>query len=670
MVISVPISSPTAQLPLSDGDAPPYTIKLVDGSIHKVSPDFMDTIVSFPADKQGFTFPSWLGHSQKVMHLHNGTSLKGVMEWDLDYSTWRFSQCCRNGVEIFGITLPDFCQNFQKFIDNGTLIPGWHGGTNFHLVGVARHVSATNLSCPIPPGSLSKALYSRNPDRHIWESSYKEEYDGLVSNQTFDIIDESEYLCLHWEHNIKAMPSMLCCFTVKKANDVPTRAKSRIVVLGNFDPRPWTKSDCFSPVVSIPMVRLITALAVHNRCTVKQGDCKFAFIQASLPESELTIAKPPLGCPFSGVRKYWRLKKSLYGLRRAPRHWYKLFSSVLQSPELGLTPTKHDPCIFHGTIIPGKPPLYVAMYVDDFIYFSLDDDVEKYFETALSQKLKVDFLGEAEWFLGMKFDWSHSSNGDVHCRLSQEGYAATIVEEMGLSGANKNLLMTPFWSGLPVDAIPEIDMTSEDRAPLITKMQSWLGMKNWLQMCTRPDLATIFSLLATHMHKPSPGHLTVVKHVGRYILSTMDLGLQFSSKPNNYLESFIHSPLSSDSDSSFSDFTGFCDANWGPQDASLPSPSNLRNVSIEESRSICGHIILMGGCPILWKTHKEKRICRSSCEAEVKATDEGVKNVQMFHHIYSLILVYLMSLFLIRYSMIIRVVLIGQTLLAQKACVM
>ncbi len=140
MVISVPISSPTAQLPLSDGDAPPYTIKLVDGSIHKVSPDFMDTIVSFPADKQGFTFPSWLGHSQKVMYLHNGTYLKGVMEWDLDNSTWHFSQCHRNGVEIFGITLPDFCQNFQKFIDDGTLIAGWHGGTNFHLVGVAQHV--------------------------------------------------------------------------------------------------------------------------------------------------------------------------------------------------------------------------------------------------------------------------------------------------------------------------------------------------------------------------------------------------------------------------------------------------------------------------------------------------------------------------------------------------
>ena len=43
----------------------------------------------------------------------------------------------------------------------------------------------------------------------------------------------------------------------------------------------------------------------------------------------------------------------------------------------------------------------------------------------------------------------------------------------------------------------------------------------------------------------------------------------------------------------------------------------------------------MGGCPILWKTHKEKRISRSSCEVEIKSTDECVKNVQMFRHILS-----------------------------------
>jgi hypothetical protein len=92
---------------------------------------------------------------------------------------------------------------------------------------------------------------------------------------------------------------------------------------------------------------------------------------------------------------------------------------------------------------------------------------------------------------------------------------------MGLSSANKCPMMTSFLSGLPVDAIPHVDMTPEERAPLIAKMQCWLGMINWLQQCTRPDLATIYSLLATYTHRPSPGHLEAAKYVGRYILSTL-----------------------------------------------------------------------------------------------------------------------------------------------------
>jgi hypothetical protein len=51
------------------------------------------------------------------------------------------------------------------------------------------------------------------------------------------------------------------------------------------------------------------------------------------------------------------------------------------------------------------------------------------------------------------------------------------------------------------------------------------------------------------------------------------------------------------------------------------------------NHSICGQIFFIGVCPILWKTHKEARISRSSCEAEVKATNECVKNVQMFCHV-------------------------------------
>jgi len=61
-------------------------------------------------------------------------------------------------------------------------------------------------------------------------------------------------------------------------------------------------------VILITMIRFLTALAVQNGRTLQQADCKFAFIQASLPPEEHTIAKPQLGYPFSKPHQYWRLK--------------------------------------------------------------------------------------------------------------------------------------------------------------------------------------------------------------------------------------------------------------------------------------------------------------------------------------------------------------------------
>jgi hypothetical protein len=134
-------------------------------------------------------------------------------------------------------------------------------------------VSANILTTITPPVSVVKALHHQNPERSIWLASYKEEYDRL----TFDIISEEEYQRLKYLHGVRAILSM-CTFVVKHNNGIPTRAKSRIVVLGNLEQRSWTKADCFSPVISIPMICFLTTLAVHNGRTLKQADCKFAFI--------------------------------------------------------------------------------------------------------------------------------------------------------------------------------------------------------------------------------------------------------------------------------------------------------------------------------------------------------------------------------------------------------
>ena len=116
---------------------------------------------------------------------------------------------------------------------------------------------------------------------------------------------------------------------------LPVRAKSRIVVLGNHEDRDWSKSDRFAPVLRSDSLRLLVSLAVEQRRVLKQGDCKNAFCQSELPLDETTIVKPPSGDPDAGPNEYWLLRKTLYGLRRSPRHslqtnYYQIWTKNLR----------------------------------------------------------------------------------------------------------------------------------------------------------------------------------------------------------------------------------------------------------------------------------------------------------------------------------------------------
>jgi hypothetical protein len=156
----------------------------------------------------------------------------------------------------------------------------------------------------------------------------------------------------------------------------PLHAKSCIVVLGNHKDHVWTKSEKYTPVFCPDTLRLMVGMAVKRRCTLKQGNCKNAFCQGILPADEVTIIKPPIGNPDAEKDKYWLLKRTLYGLRRSPRHWYTKIKGILQS--LGLHKNASNPCLFTGFIIdpsnpvvkPSSTPLTLGIYINDFVYLS------------------------------------------------------------------------------------------------------------------------------------------------------------------------------------------------------------------------------------------------------------------------------------------------------------
>ena len=75
---------------------------------------------------------------------------------------------------------------------------------------------------------------------------------------------------------------------------------------------------------------------------------------------------------------------------------------------LKINPYDYDPCVYSVHICdPDDPaqsesaqPLTLGLYVDDFIYFSIDDKTKAMFQRILSRLIKVEFMGVIEWFLG------------------------------------------------------------------------------------------------------------------------------------------------------------------------------------------------------------------------------------------------------------------------------
>ncbi len=99
------------------------------------------------------------------------------------------------------------------------------------------------------------------------------------------------------------------------------------------------------------------------------------FVKAFSPTTKPLFVKTPIGDPDAGKDEYWLLKKTLYGLRRSPRHWYNKIRLVLAS--IGLNPNASDPCMFTGSISDPNDPtadipsasLTIGLYVDDCVYF-------------------------------------------------------------------------------------------------------------------------------------------------------------------------------------------------------------------------------------------------------------------------------------------------------------
>ncbi|KAL7485591.1 hypothetical protein ACHAW6_012973 [Cyclotella cf. meneghiniana] len=345
-----------------------------------------------------------------------------------------------------------------------------------------------------------------------------------------------------------------------------------------------TPFNKYAPVLKYTSLRLLTSKAVSDKRVLQQGNCKSAFCQASLPDDELTVVRPPVGDLAYSKDEYWLLRKTLYGLRRSPHHWYNKITAILQG--MGLQPSPHNPCLYQGIVTSStatnstppshRKPIHVGLYVDDFVFYSESTEEEQFFRQTLSSQCNVEFMGPLDYFLGTAFTWQHHKSGNLSVHLSQTVFTEYITHCFAVDNMNPIPQMTPYRSGFPIDAIPPPNPGDPDQKQRTKCYQSIVGCINWLATCTRPDVSPFLNFLASYSNNPAPQHYKAALHAVKYLLSTSEYGISFHSNATSTVQAFNHFPHHHDKEA-YSDatpppspsdcynLTGFSDACWGGQ---------------------------------------------------------------------------------------------------------
>jgi hypothetical protein len=144
----------------------------------------------------------------------------------------------------------------------------------------------------------------------------------------------------------------------------------------------------------------------------------------------------------------------------------------------------------------------------------------------------------------------------------------------------------------------------------------------------------VISFLSSYNSCPNKQHYGAALYVVRYLRSTVSQGIAYHSSESAATSTYVHYPPAHDreayvdaipSSPTSAALQGFCYANWGIQIGDAVPDGE--EIELFKYRSMGGFLIMRCGGPIAWKAVRQERKSRSTCKAEICATDEAVKEI-------------------------------------------
>ncbi|KAA3462893.1 Copia protein [Gossypium australe] len=307
----------------------------------------------------------------------------------------------------------------------------------------------------------------------------QEEYDALIRNHTRTLVPlppGRKAIGCKWLFKIKRNPDG--CLQVPGC-DFP---------------------ETFSLVVKLATIHTILSITVTKQWSLRQVDVNNAFLNDDLIEEVFMLQ------PFDYVQT--DLNKALYGLWQALKAWFNKLKAFLVF--IGFVISKFNASLFIR--ITNEPGMYVLVY-DDEIIITGDFFVEI---DAFVHQLHIEFslkdMGSLHSFLGVKVTISSI----CALYLCQGKYIVDLLDQYHMDKAKG--IHKPMSTSCPL---------SKHVGTLLDDPSEYQSIAEALQyvVLTRPDITYVVNCICQFMHAPTNVHFIAIKHILRYLCTTIDFGL-------------------------------------------------------------------------------------------------------------------------------------------------
>lgn len=149
---------------------------------------------------------------------------------------------------------------------------------------------------------------------------------------------------------------------------------------------------------------------------------KSTFLNGTL-EEEVYVDQPP-SFVVKKEEKVYRLKKSLYRLKEAPRAWNSIIDGYLTKNEFVRCPYEHS--LYVKINLQGKV-MFVYLYIDDLSFTRDDFIMIQDFKQSMVKEFEMIDLGLMTYFLGIKVKWCSNE-----IFISQIKYAAEVLKKFAM----------------------------------------------------------------------------------------------------------------------------------------------------------------------------------------------------------------------------------------------